>query len=106
MNNFLNSFQSVEFNVALAFFVVGALFYGSRSTDVSLKKSFSMALGSFFMAFMVWGSLFTVAWLVLMPFGIDVKLRPFLPHMFHLLIITIVVFYFSYLASKALKIGQ
>lgn len=106
MNYFLNSFQSVEFNVALVFFVIGALFYGSRCTDVPFKRSFSMALGSFFMAFMVWGSLFTIAWLVLMPFGIDVRLRPFLPHMFHMLLITIVVFYFSYVASKALKIGQ
>ena len=68
---------SFEFVFGAVWFVAMAAFYGPRSTELRGLNLLTMPIGSFFMSFMLWGTLYTLVWLVARGLDIHLRLVPF-----------------------------
>ncbi len=90
---------TLEIMMGLAFFIISGFYYGVRSVDVKGVQTLFLALGSALMAFMVFGSVLTLVWLVMMPFGIHVGIPNFPKALLLMTTMTVMSFYVSYAAG-------
>lgn len=69
--------MSVEEIFGYVCFIACGIFYGLKSDDVPFGKALLIGLSANLMALSVFGSVLTLFWLLLMPFGIKVGISNF-----------------------------
>ena len=94
---------SFEFIFGAVWFFIMAAFYGPRSTEMRGTPLLTMPIGSFFMAFQLWGTVYTLIWLIGRGLEIHLRLVPFGLSLLWFLIISYLVFFLSWGLSRVLE---
>ena len=94
---------SFEFIFGAVFFIIMALFYGTRSTELRGGNLLLMPIGSFFMSLMMWGTAYTVVWLVGMICDTYFVLRPFGWCMLWFVILSYAAFFLSWTITRLVE---
>ena len=94
---------SFEFIFGATWFVIMAAFYGPRSTELRGMSLLTMPIGSFLMAFQLWGTVYTLMWLVATGLDIHLVLSPFWLSMGWFLLLTYATFFVSWAIGRLVE---
>lgn len=92
-----------EWAFGIIVFVLFGLYYGAKSDDVAFGKGLLIGLSSNLMSFTVFGCVLTLFWLLLLPFGILVRVQLFGWAMLWFCGLQTASFLLSYFALKVIR---
>ncbi|MDW8210527.1 MAG: hypothetical protein RMJ44_05525 [Cytophagales bacterium] len=84
-------------------FAITGIFYGLTSDDVPFGKALLIGVAANLMALSVFGTLLTIFWIVLMPFGIQVNIPNFGMALLRFCTAELVLFVITYWLTRLLR---
>ncbi len=103
IESLLTHYNSPEWIFGLTVFVVFGFYYGSKSDDVPFGRGLLIGLASNLMSFTIFGCVLTIFWLLLLPFGILVRVQLFGWAMLWFCGVQTTVFLLAYFTMKVIR---